>query len=73
MTIITIFGCPISPDVRPYVRPSFQRNESNLDHGFEIIVDFAMDIDMISLANLVGNVMDEIMEYQVSLTKFIER
>ena len=31
--------------------------------GFEIIVDFAMDIDKINLANLVGKLMDEIMEY----------
>ena len=34
--------------------------------GFEIIMDFAMDIDnKLNLANLVGKVMDEIMECQV--------
>ena len=32
--------------------------------GFEKIMDFAMDIDKLNLAaNLLGKVMDEIMEY----------
>ena len=31
--------------------------------GFEKIIDSAMDIDKLNLANLVGKVMDEIMEY----------
>ena len=30
--------------------------------GFENIMDFAMDIDKLNLANLVGKVMDKIME-----------
>ena len=33
--------------------------------GFEKIMDFAMDIDKLNLANLVGKVMDKIMEYQI--------
>ena len=33
--------------------------------GFENIMDFAMDIDKLNLANLVGKVVDMIMEYQM--------
>ena len=36
--------------------------------GFENIMDFAMDIDKLNLANLVGKVMDEIMENYQSLS-----
>ena len=32
---------------------------------FEIIMDFALDIDKLNMANLVGKVMDEIMKYQI--------
>ena len=41
--------------------------------GFENIMDFAMDIDKLTLANLVGKVMDKIMEYQMFLPKCKER
>ena len=30
-------------------------------------MDFAMDIDKLNMANLVGKVMDKIMEYQIFL------
>ena len=41
--------------------------------GFEIILDFAMDIDnKLNLANLVGKVMDEIMECQIFPPKCTE-
>ena len=33
--------------------------------GFEKIMEFAMEIDKLNLANLVGAVMGEIMEYQI--------
>ena len=36
---------------------------------FEIIMDFALNIDKLNLANLVGKVMDEIMEYQIFFSK----
>ena len=32
--------------------------------GFKKIMDSAMDIDNLNLANLMGKVVDEIMEYQ---------
>ena len=32
-----------------------------MDFGFEKIMDFTMNIDMLDLANLVGEVMDEIL------------
>ena len=32
-----------------------------MDFGFEKILNFAMNIDMLDLANLVGEVMDEIL------------
>ena len=38
--------------------------------GFENEMNFTMDIDMINLANLVGKVMNEIMEYQIVLPMF---
>ena len=41
--------------------------------GFEKIIDSAMDIDKLNLANLVGKVMDKIMEYQIFLPKCTER
>ena len=37
------------------------------------IMDFTMDIDKLNLLNLVGMVMDEIMEYQIFLPKCTER
>ena len=41
--------------------------------GFENIMDFAMEIDKLNLANLVGEVMmDKIMEYQIFLPKCTE-
>ena len=39
-----------------------------MDIGFEKIMDFAIDIDKLNLANLVGKVMDEIMENYQSLS-----
>ena len=33
--------------------------------GFKKIMDSAMDIDNLNLANLMGKVVDEIMEYQI--------
>ena len=33
--------------------------------GFEKLMDFAMDIDKLNLAKMVGKVMDKIMEYQI--------
>ena len=37
-------------------------------YGFEKIMDFAMNIDKLNLANLVGEVMDEIVEFQIFFT-----
>ena len=34
-----------------------------MDFGFENIIDFAMNIDKLILANLVGEVMEEIVEW----------
>ena len=39
----------------------------------KIIMDLAMNIDNLDLANLVGEVMDKIMEYQNCLPKCTER
>ena len=39
--------------------------------GFEIIVDFAIDIDKINLANLVGKLMDEIKVYRKIKAKLL--
>ena len=36
-----------------------------MDFDFENIMEFAMDIDKLNLANLEGKVMDKIMEYLV--------
>ena len=36
-----------------------------MDIGFKKIMDFAMDIDKLNLANLVGQVIDTIMKYQI--------
>ena len=35
-----------------------------MDFGFNIMIDFTMNIDKLNLANLVGEVMDKIMEFQ---------
>ena len=37
--------------------------------GFENEMNFTMDIDNLNLANLVGKVMDNIMEYQICFAK----
>ena len=39
-----------------------------MDFDFENIIDFAMNIDKLDLANLVAKVMDEIVEFQNYLT-----
>ena len=39
-----------------------------MDFDFKNIIDFAMNIDKLDLANLVGKVMDEIVEFQNYLT-----
>ena len=44
-----------------------------MDLGFQKIMDFAMNIDKLNLANLVGKVMYKIMEYQIFLPKFTEK
>ena len=36
-----------------------------MDFGSLKIIDFAMNTDKLDLANLVGKVMDKIMEYQI--------
>ena len=41
--------------------------------GYEKIMYFAMAIDRLNLANMVGQVMDKIMEYQIFLPKRTER
>ena len=38
-----------------------------MDFVFENIMDFAMNIDKLVLANLVGEVMDKIVEFQICL------
>ena len=43
-----------------------------MDFDFENIMEFAMDIDKLNLANLVGKVMDKIMEYQIFLPRCTE-
>ena len=44
---------------------------NSMGFGFEIIVDFAMDIDKINLANLVGKLMDEIKVYRKIKAKLL--
>ena len=46
-----------------------------MDFGFNIIMGIAMNIDKLDLANLVGKVMNKIMEYQMPniLPKCTER
>ena len=39
-----------------------------MDFGFEKIMDFIMNIDKLKLANLVGEVMDKIEEFQFFFT-----
>ena len=39
-----------------------------MDFGFEIIMGFAMNIDKLDLVNLLGLVMDKIVELQIFLT-----
>ena len=36
-----------------------------MDFGFENIIDFTMNIDKLNLADLVGERMDEIVEFQI--------
>ena len=43
-----------------------------MNFGFEKIMDFAMDIVKLNLANLVGYVMEEIAEYQIFFLKCTE-
>ena len=45
-------------------RTIFKRSNS-IVFCCEKIMEFAMDIDKLNLANLVGKVMDKIMEYQI--------
>ena len=40
----------------------------NMDFGFAIIIDFAMNTDKMNPAYLVGKVMDEIIKFQILLT-----
>ena len=35
-------------------KPNYTKRSNSMDFGFENIIDFAMDIDKLSLANLVG-------------------
>ena len=44
---------------------------NSMGFGFEIMVDFAMDIDKINLANLVGKLMDEIKVYRKIKAKLL--
>ena len=44
------------------------KRSNGMDFGFEIIMDFAMSIDNLDLANLVGEVKDEIGELQIFWT-----
>ena len=37
---------------------------NSMDFGFNIMIDFTLNIDKLNLANLVGEVMDKIMEFQ---------
>ena len=48
------------------IKPSenHTKRPNRIDIGHEKIVDFAMNIDKLNLANLVGEVMDKIMEFQ---------
>ena len=40
------------------------KRSNSMDFGFNIMIDFTMNIDKLNLANLVGEVMDKIMEFQ---------
>ena len=44
---------------------NYTRWSDSMVFGFEKILDSAMDIAKLNLANLVGKVVDEIMEYQI--------
>ena len=43
----------------------FFKRSNSIVFCCEKILEFAMDIDKLNLANLVGKVMDKIMEYQI--------
>ena len=40
------------------------KRSNSMDFGFNIMIDFTLNIDKLNLANLVGEVMDKIMEFQ---------
>ena len=44
-----------------------------MDFDYENIMDFAMDIDKLNLANLEGKVIDKIMEYLVATLRHLTR
>ena len=47
------------------------QNFEQYGFGLEKKFDFAMDIDKLNLANLVGKGMDKIIEYQISWCKIV--
>ena len=51
---------------------NYTRWSDSMVFGFEKIMDFAMDIVKLNLANLVGYVMEEITEYQIFFPKCTE-
>ena len=53
----------------------YSKRSNSMVFGFQNIMDFAIDIDKLNLANLLGKVMNKIMEYQMPniLPKCTER
>ena len=51
---------------------NYTKRSNNMVSGLKKIMDFVMDIDKLNLANLMGKVMDEIMEYHIVLPECTE-
>ena len=51
---------------------NYTKRSNNMVSGLKKIMDFVMDIDKLHLANLMGKVMDEIMEYHIVLPECTE-
>ena len=51
---------------------NYTKRSNNMVSGLKKIMYFVMDIDKFNLANLMGKVMDEIMEYHIVLPECTE-
>ena len=51
---------------------NYTKRSNNMVSGLKKIMDFVMDIDKLNLANLMGKMMDKIMEYHIVLPECTE-